>query len=158
MADKTYPMTSEGKKKLEDELERLKTVERPKVVQRIKVARGFGDLSENSEYSAAKDEQATLETRIVQVQTMLHYAEIIDSNEVPQDEVSLGKKVTFVEDGDDEEETYEIVGEAEADAFNGKISNDSPIVQGLIGKKVGDEVSIATPGGSMKVKIVKVEG
>lgn len=158
MADKTYPMTSEGKKKLEDELERLKTVERPKVVQRIKVARGFGDLSENSEYSAAKDEQATLETRIVQVQTMLHYAEIIDSNEVPQDEVSLGKKVTFVEDGDDEEETYEIVGEAEADAFNGKISNDSPIAQGLIGKKVGDEVSIATPGGSMKVKIVKVEG
>ncbi|MFD1439986.1 MULTISPECIES: transcription elongation factor GreA [Lacticaseibacillus] len=157
MADKTYPMTAEGKKKLEDELERLKTVERPKVVERIKVARGFGDLSENSEYSAAKDEQATLETRIVQVQTMLHYAEIIDSNEVPQDEVSLGKKVTFVEDGDDEEETYEIVGAAEADAFNGKISNDSPIAKALIGKKVGENVSIATPGGAMNVKIVKVE-
>lgn len=157
MADKTYPMTAEGKQKLEEELERLKTVERPKVVERIKVARGFGDLSENSEYSAAKDEQATLETRIVQVQTMLHYAEIIDANEVPQDEVSLGKKVTFVEDGDDEEETYEIVGGAEADAFNGKISNDSPIAQGLIGKKVGDHVTISTPGGSMVVKIVKVE-
>ncbi|MCI1894629.1 MAG: transcription elongation factor GreA [Lactobacillus sp.] len=158
MADKTYPMTAEGKEKLEAELERLKTVERPKVIDRIKVARGFGDLSENSEYSAAKDEQATLESRIVQVQTMLRFADIIDSNEVPADEVSLGKKVSFVEDGDDEEETYEIVGAAEADAFNGKISNESPIATGLIGKKVGDHVTISTPGGDMLVKITKVEG
>ena len=158
MADKTYPMTAEGKEKLEAELERLKTVERPKVIDRIKVARGFGDLSENSEYSAAKDEQATLESRIVQVQTMLRFADIIDSNEVPADEVSLGKKVSFVEDGDDEEATYELVGAAEADAFNGKISNESPIATGLIGKKVGDHVTISTPGGDMLVKITKVEG
>ncbi|MGO3873339.1 MAG: transcription elongation factor GreA, partial [Lacticaseibacillus paracasei] len=129
MADKSYPMTAEGKKKLEDELEELKTKKRPEVIDRIKVARGVGDLSENSEYEAAKDEQSTLENRIVTIQTMLRYAEIIDSKAVAKNEVSLGKKVTFEEDGD--EETYEIVGAAEADAFNGKISNESPIAQGL---------------------------
>lgn len=156
MADKSYPMTAEGKKKLEDELEELKTKKRPEVIDRIKVALGFGDLSENSEYEAAKDEQSTLENRIVTIQTMLRYAEIIDSKAVAKNEVSLGKKVTFEEDGD--EETYEIVGAAEADAFNGKISNESPIAQGLIGRKVGDKVTISTPGGEMKIKITKVEG
>lgn len=158
MADKEYPMTVEGKKKLEEELENLKTVKRPEVINRIKIARGFGDLSENSEYESAKDEQATLENRIVTVQNMLHFAKIIDANAVAKNEVSVGKKVTFLEDGEDDEETYEIVGAAEADAFNGKISNDSPIAQGLIGKKVGDHVTIPTPGGDMKVKITKVTG
>ena len=128
----------------------------PEVIERIKVARGFGDLSENSEYEAAKDEQSTLENRIVTIQTMLRYAEIIDAKAVAKNEVSIGKKVTFEEDGD--EETYEIVGAAEADAFNGKISNESPIAQGLIGRKVGDQVTINTPGGEMTVKITKVEG
>ena len=156
MADKSYPMTAEGKKKLENELEELKTKTRPEVIERIKVARGFGDLSENSEYEAAKDEQSTLENRIVTIQTMLRYAEIIDAKAVAKNEVSIGKKVTFEEDGD--EETYEIVGAAEADAFNGKISNESPIAQGLIGRKVGDQVTINTPGGEMTVKITKVEG
>lgn len=126
------------------------------MIERIKVARGFGDLSENSEYEAAKDEQSTLENRIVTIQTMLRYAEIIDAKAVAKNEVSIGKKVTFEEDGD--EETYEIVGAAEADAFNGKISNESPIAQGLIGRKVGDQVTINTPGGEMTVKITKVEG
>ncbi|WP_461213223.1 transcription elongation factor GreA [Lacticaseibacillus sp. GG6-2] len=158
MAEKSYPMTAAGKEKLEQELETLKTVKRPEVIERIKVARGFGDLSENSEYESAKDEQSSLETRIATIQTQLRYAQIIDANSVATDEVSLGKKVTFVEDGDDEEETYEIVGEAEADAFNGKISNESPIATALIGKKVGDQVSVNTPGGEMKVKIVRVEG
>ncbi|MCI1985593.1 MAG: transcription elongation factor GreA [Lactobacillus sp.] len=158
MADKVYPMTAAGRQKLEEELETMKTVKRPEVIERIKIARGFGDLSENSEYESAKDEQSQLESRIVTIETQLRYAQIIDSNAVAADEVSLGKKVTFVEVGDDEEETYEIVGAAEADAFNGKISNDSPIAQGLIGKKVGDEVGISTPGGEMQVKIVKVEG
>ncbi|MDC8268942.1 transcription elongation factor GreA, partial [Lacticaseibacillus rhamnosus] len=106
MADKSYPMTAEGKKKLENELEELKTKKRPEVIERIKVARGFGDLSENSEYEAAKDEQSTLENRIVTIQTMLRYAEIIDAKAVAKNEVSIGKKVTFEEDGD--EETYEI--------------------------------------------------
>ena len=156
MADKSYPMTAEGKKKLENELEELKTKKRPEVIERIKVARGLGDLSENSEYEAAKDEQSTLENRIVTIQTMLRYAEIIDAKAVAKNEVSIGKKVTFEEDGD--EETYDIVGAAEADAFNGKISNESPIAQGLIGRKVGDQVTINTPGGEMTVKITKVEG
>lgn len=158
MADKSYPMTEAGKKKLEEELENLKTVKRPEVIERIKVARGFGDLSENSEYESAKDEQSTLETRIVTIETMLRFAEIVDATAVAADEVSIGKKVTFVEDGDDEEERYEIVGAAEADAFSGKISNESPIAQGLIGKKVGDKVTISTPGGEMTLKITKVEG
>ncbi|MFD1429890.1 MULTISPECIES: transcription elongation factor GreA [Lacticaseibacillus] len=158
MADKVYPMTADGKVKLEQELENLKTVKRPEVIERIKVARGFGDLSENSEYESAKDEQSTLETRIITIETQLRYAQIIDANSVAADEVSIGKKITFVEEGDDEPETYEIVGSAEADAFNGKISNDSPIAAGLIGKKVGDVVTINTPGGDMTVKITKVEG
>lgn len=157
MAEKVFPMTAAGKAKLEEELNTLKTVKRPEVIERIKVARGFGDLSENSEYESAKDEQSQLESKIVQIETQLRYAQIIDSNAVAQDEVSIGKKVTFVEVGDDEEETYEIVGAAEADAFNGKISNESPIAEGLIGKKVGDQVSISTPGGDMTVKIVRVE-
>ncbi len=158
MAEKAYPMTAAGKEKLEQELEMLKTVKRPEVIERIKIARGFGDLSENSEYESAKDEQSSLETRIATIQTQLRYAQIIDANSVATDEVSLGKKVTFVEVGDDEEETYEIVGEAEADAFNGKISNESPIATAMIGKKVGDQVSVNTPGGEMQVKIVRVEG
>ncbi|WP_125707040.1 transcription elongation factor GreA [Lacticaseibacillus porcinae] len=158
MAEKTYPMTAAGKEKLEQELENLKTVKRPEVIERIKIARGFGDLSENSEYESAKDEQSQLETRIVTIQTQLRYAEIIDAGAVANDEVSIGKKVTFVEVGDTEEETYEIVGAAEADAFNGKISNESPIATALIGKKVGDTVKVSTPGGDMDVKIVKVEG
>ena len=156
MVEKVYPMTLEGKEKLEQELEELKTVKRGEIIERIKVARSFGDLSENSEYEAAKDEQSTLENRIVTIQTMLRYAEIIDAKAVAKNEVSIGKKVTFEEDGD--EETYEIVGAAEADAFNGKISNESPIAQGLIGRKVGDQVTINTPGGEMTVKITKVEG
>ncbi|WP_125703009.1 transcription elongation factor GreA [Lacticaseibacillus daqingensis] len=158
MADKQYPMTEAGKAKLEEELETLRTVKRPEVIERIKIARGFGDLSENSEYEAAKDEQSTLETRIVTVENMLRYAQIIDANAAAADEVSLGKKVSFVEVGDTEEETYEIVGAAEADAFNGKISNESPIAEGLIGHKVGDTVNVQTPGGDMTIKITKVEG
>lgn len=157
MAEKTYPMTAAGKEKLEQELENLKTVKRPEVIERIKIARGFGDLSENSEYESAKDEQSQLESRIVTIQTQLRYAEIIDAGAVANDEVSIGKKVTFVEVGDTEEETYEIVGAAEADAFNGKISNESPIATAMIGKKVGDTVKVTTPGGDMDVKIVKVQ-
>ncbi|WDF83579.1 transcription elongation factor GreA [Lacticaseibacillus pabuli] len=155
--DKTYPMTEDGKKKLEEELENLKTVKRPEVINRIKVARGFGDLSENSEYTSAKDEQAQLETRIITVQQMLRYAQIIDNDDVDPDEVAVGKTVSFVEDGDDEEESYTIVGEAEADPMNGKISNESPIAVGLVGKRKGETVHIQTPGGEMVVKITSVK-
>ncbi|WP_127848703.1 transcription elongation factor GreA [Lacticaseibacillus hulanensis] len=157
MADKTYPMTAEGKAKLEKELEDMKLVKRPQVIERIKIARSFGDLSENSEYESAKDEQSTLETRIGQVETMLRYAEIIDSDAVAPDEIAVGRTVTFLEDGEDEPESYQIVGAAEADPFEGKISNESPIAAGLIGKHVGDHVSIQTPGGTMDVKITEVK-
>lgn len=157
MADKTYPMTADGKVKLEEELEELKTVKRPEVIDRIKIARSFGDLSENSEYESAKDEQSSLETRIAQVEQMLRYAEIIDSDAVAKDEVSVGKSVTFVEVGETDEETYQIVGAAEADPMAGKISNESPIGESLIGHKLGETVAVQTPGGDMQVKITAVE-
>ena len=157
MIERVYPMTNEGKEKIEEELELLKTEKRKEIIERIKIARSFGDLSENSEYESAKDEQAFVEGRITRLETMLRFAEIIDSSETAPDEVSLGKRVTFIELPDGDEEEYYIVGSAEADPFNGKISNDSPIAKSLIGKKVGEEVVIQTPGGDMTIKITKVD-
>lgn len=157
MVEKTYPMTLEGKHKLEQELEELKTVKRGEIIERIKIARSFGDLSENSEYESAKDEQAFVEGRISTLENMIRFAQIIDNENVDSDEISIGKTVTFVELPDEEEEEYTIVGKAEADPLTGKISNDSPIAQALIGKSVGDIVTIATPGGNKEVKIVDVK-
>ncbi|MGO4993590.1 transcription elongation factor GreA [Jeotgalibaca porci] len=156
MIEKVYPMTLEGKQKLEEELEDLKINKRKEIVERIKIARSYGDLSENSEYESAKDEQAFVEGRISSLEKMIRFAEIIDDKNVEADIVSLGRTVTFVELPDEEEESYSIVGSAEANPLQGKISNDSPIAKALLGKRVGDEVSIATPGGDMRVKIVNV--
>ncbi|WP_374721731.1 transcription elongation factor GreA [Peribacillus tepidiphilus] len=153
--EKEYPMTKEGKLKLEQELEHLKTVKRKEVVERIKIARSFGDLSENSEYDSAKEEQAFVEGRITTLENMIRNAKIIEDND--SDVVSLGKSVTFVELPEGDEETYTIVGSAEADPFEGKISNDSPIAKSLLGKTVGDEVVVQTPGGEMNVKIIAVK-
>lgn len=155
--EKSYYMTQEGKEKLEEELHFLKMDRRTEVVERIKVARDFGDLSENSEYDAAKDEQAFVESRISQVETMIRNAVIIENDNDNPDIVALGKSVTFQELPDGEEETYMIVGSAEADPFEGKISNDSPMAKSLIGQQIGAEVSVATPGGDIQVKIAKVE-
>lgn len=155
--EKSYYMTQEGKDKLDEELHYLKTDRRQEVVERIKIARDFGDLSENSEYDAAKDEQAFVETRIAQVENMIRNAVIIESNNDNPDIVGLGKSVTFIELPDGEEETYTIVGSAEADPFEGKISNDSPMAKSLLGQEKGGEVTVATPGGDMKVKIINVE-
>ncbi|EUJ32808.1 transcription elongation factor GreA [Listeria floridensis FSL S10-1187] len=155
--EKVYPMTIEGKEKLELELTELKTVKRKEVVERIKIARDFGDLSENSEYDSAKDEQAFVEGRITTLENMLRNAHIIDGSEVDNDTVTLGKKVTFVEVPDGDEETYVIVGSAEADPFNGRISNDSPIAKGLLGHTIGEELVVQTPGGDMTVKIINIE-
>jgi transcription elongation factor GreA len=149
-------MTVAGKEKLEQELEMLKTVKRKEVVERIKIARSFGDLSENSEYDSAKEEQAFVEGRITTLENMIRNAKIIQEDEVSKDAVSLGRTVTFVELPDGEEESYTIVGSAEADPFEGKISNDSPIAKSLMGKKVGDEVSVQTPGGEMSVRITSI--
>lgn len=157
MAEDTYPMTADGCDKLKAELEDLKVNQRPKVVERIKIARSYGDLSENSEYESAKDEQSMLESRITTIEHMLQYAQIIDSNDSDKDEVTVGKKVTFQELPDEDPETYQIVGAAEADPMSGKISNDSPIAKGLIGHRLNEEVNIPIPAGTMKVKITKVE-
>ena len=153
--EKVFPMTREGKEKLEQELEYLKTVKRKEVVERIKIARSFGDLSENSEYDSAKEEQAFVEGRVTTLENMIRNAKIIEG-EADTSQVSLGRTVTFTELPNGDEETYTIVGSAEADPFEGKISNDSPIAKSLLGQKVGDEVTVQTPGGEMLVKIVKI--
>ncbi|MEH7379854.1 transcription elongation factor GreA [Bacillus sp. JJ1533] len=157
MVEKVFPMTLEGKQKLEQELEHLKTVKRKEVVERIKIARSFGDLSENSEYDSAKDEQAFVEGRITTIENMIRNARIIEEDADSAGKVSLGKSVTFIELPDGEEETYTIVGSAEADPFEGKISNDSPIAKSLLGKHVGDKVTVQTPGGDMLVEITKID-
>ena len=154
--EKIYPMTLAGKEKLEKELEELKTVRRKEVVERIKIARSFGDLSENSEYDSAKEEQAFVEGRITLLEQMVRNARIIEED-ANSDVVTLGKTVVFKELPDEEEESYTIVGSAEADPFEGKISNESPMGSSLMGKKVGDEVTIQTPGGEMNVKIVNIK-
>ncbi|MDQ0156048.1 transcription elongation factor GreA [Robertmurraya andreesenii] len=155
--EKVFPMTLAGKEKLEQELEHLKTVKRKEVVERIKIARSFGDLSENSEYDSAKEEQAFVEGRITTIENMIRNAKIISEDELSGDVVTLGSSVTFKELPDGEEETYTIVGSAEADPFEGKISNDSPIAKSLIGKKVDEEVVVHTPGGDMNVRIIKIK-
>lgn len=156
MTEKTYPMTIEGKEKLEKELEELKTVKRKEVVERIKIARGFGDLSENSEYESAKEEQAFIEGRINSIQHMLQYVEIIDSSAGDNGTVALGNSVKFKELPDGDVEEYTIVGKAESDPFEGKISNESPIAQALLNQSVGDQVTIDTPGGPMEVEILEI--
>jgi transcription elongation factor GreA len=155
--EKVFPMTQAGKEKLEQELDYLKSVKRKEVVERIKIARSFGDLSENSEYDSAKEEQAFVEGRITTLENMIRNAKIIEEGEIASDSVQLGRSVTFVELPDGEEETYTIVGSAEADPFEGKISNDSPIAKNLLGKKVGDQVAVQTPGGEMNVRIVSIK-
>ena len=157
MTEKVFPMTLEGKAKLEAELEELKVVKRKEIVERIKIARSYGDLSENSEYESAKDEQAFVEGRISTLEKMIRFAEIIDDNNVEKDVVSLGRKITFIELPDGDEETYTIVGSAEANPVEGKISNDSPIAKGIIGKKLNEEVVIPTPGGEMKIRIIDIQ-
>lgn len=150
--EKQYPMTVAGKQKLQDELTHLITVKRKEVVERIKIARSFGDLSENSEYDSAKEDQAFVEGRISTLESMIRNSVMIEG-EGNNDIVTLGKTVTFVEIPDGDEETYTIVGSAEADPIEGLISNDSPIAKGLIGKTTGDRVKILTPGGEMDVEI-----
>jgi transcription elongation factor GreA len=155
--EKVFPMTLAGKEKLEQELEMLKSVKRKEVVERIKIARSFGDLSENSEYDSAKEEQAFVEGRITTLENMIRNAKIIEEAEMSTDSVTLGRSVTFIELPDGDAETYIIVGSAEADPFEGKISNDSPIAKSLMGKKVGDEVNVQTPGGDMSVRITEIK-
>ncbi|WP_214846685.1 transcription elongation factor GreA [Exiguobacterium sp. s193] len=157
MAEKQYYMTLEGKANIENELNELKSVRRKEVVENIKIARSFGDLSENAEYDSAKEEQAMVEGRIAQLEEMLRNVAIISEEEKDISVVSIGTTVTFLILEDDEEETYTIVGSAEADPFTGKISNESPIAQSLLGHGVGEKVSVQAPGGDFAVKITSIK-
>ena len=155
-AAKQVILTSEGLEKLEKELEYLKTVKRQEVAAEIKVALGYGDLSENSEYDEAKNKQAQMEIRIVEIEAMLKNAKVIDEAEISTDTVSLGCTVTVYDVEFDEEIEYSIVGSTEADPSNGKISDESPVGSALLGKKVGDVVDIPAPAGSIEMKVVAI--
>ncbi len=149
-------LTEEGKLQLEKRLEELKFVKRPEITERIKIARDFGDLSENAEYDAAKNEQARIEGEIVEIEAKLKVAEIIKAGK--KDVVSVGMKVViFDEDGDPQEVEYELVGTTEADVYKNKISNESPLGQALIGGKVGDVVTVNAPGCAYPVKILAIK-
>ena len=147
-------LTSEGFLKLEEELNEAKQVKRPEIIQAIKEARALGDLSENAEYSSARENQAKLEARIKELEYTLEHAIIIENNN--DGKVKVGSVVTIKYDDDDEEEEYTIVGTNEADPFANKISNESPIAIAVMGKKEGDTVSVESPNGSFDIKIVKV--
>ena len=139
----------------EAELENLKTVRRKDVAEKIKEARGQGDLSENAEYDAAKEEQAEIEARIVQLEKMLRNAEVIDEEEGAKDTISLGTTVTVLDVEFDEEMEYTIVGSAEADPMNGRISNESPVGMALLGHKKDDIIMIETPDGEVEFKVLR---
>ena len=156
MTDKPVYLTAEGKKKLEEELEYLTTVRRHEVAEAIKSAKEEGDLSENSAYDEAKLAQGFLEGRVQTIEAQLRNAVLIDKNG-HSGKVDIGSTVTVTEDGDSDKETYQIVGSAEADPLEGKISNESPIGQALLGAKPGDKVKAETPGGEIEFKVLKIK-
>ncbi|EQB89837.1 transcription elongation factor GreA [Clostridium punense] len=154
---KKYVMTYEGIKKLEEELEYLKTVKRKEITEKIKVALGYGDLSENSEYDEAKNEQAFVEGRIIQLENMLRNASVVDESEIEKDVVSIGAVVRVKDYEFDEIEEYHIVGSAEADPMENKISNESPVGKALVGKKVGEIVEVVVPDGINKYEVLEIK-
>lgn len=155
MAAKTFKMTAAGKEELEKELDSLKTEGRIDIAEKLKVARSYGDLSENSEYDEAKSEQAKIEARISELEYQLEHAVIIDSAD--KNTVSMGSKVTVVRLSDKAEALYEIVGFAQSDPSSGKISDESPVGKALIGAKKGDTVIVEAPIGNLEYKIKKID-
>lgn len=156
MGQKQMILTSEGLAKLEDELEQLKSVKRAEVADKIKVALSFGDLSENSEYDEAKNEQAIIESRIVQLDAMLKNAKVLVDDEVSTDEVSIGSKVLVKDIEFDEDIEYYIVGSTEANPDECKISDESPVGRALIGHKVGEMIDAEVPSGVIKFEIIEI--
>ena len=150
------PITNTGKSKVEEELKILKTMERPRIINDIAEARAHGDLSENAEYHAAKEEQAHNETRIMELEDLLSKAEVIDPRKLNGDDIKFGAKVKLVDLDTEEEANYQIVGDIESDFKEKKISISSPIAKALIGKCIGDEVEVTTPGGSKCYEIIGV--
>ena len=149
-----FLLTSEGFLELETELNNLKTIDRPRIIEAIKEARAQGDLSENADYDAARDEQAKIESRIQELEYMLEHAKIIEK--ATGDKVEVGTTVTVQYVDDEEEEVYSIVGSMEADPFENKISNESPIGKAIMNKKVGEIISVESPNGSYDIKIVSI--
>lgn len=155
MAKQTL-LTDEGLKNYEQELEHLKTVKRKEVAEKIKVALSFGDLSENSEYDEAKNDQAMLEARIAQIESILKNAKIIDESELTNEHIHVGSKVKVHDCEFDEDAVYQIIGSDEADPFNGKLSDESPVGAALLGHQVGDTVEVETPDGEVKFIILEI--
>jgi len=156
MPNKKTLITYEGLKELENKIEYLKGKKRLEIAEKIKEARSFGDLSENSEYDEAKNEQAALEAKIVQIENILRNAEIIDEDKIDITTVQVGCKVTILDLEYDDKETYHIVGSTEADPSKFRISDESPIGNAIINKKVGEIVDVETPSGVIKIKILNI--
>lgn len=156
MAEEKIPMTVEGKRMLEEELRHLMTVERPTIVKAIEVARGHGDLSENADYSAAKERQGFIEGRIQDINGKLARAQVIDPSTIKSDKVVFGATVTLEEQETGKSVTYKIVGVDEADIKSGKVGITSPIARALIGKSGGDEVVVHAPKGDVRYDIIEI--
>ena len=150
------PMTGKGFSALEEELRRRQQVERPRIIQAIAEARALGDLSENAEYHAAKEAQSMNEGRVLELESMISRAEIIDVSKLSGDRIKFGATVKLVDEDTEEEKTYQIVGEPEADVRSGRVSITSPIARALMGKTVGDTVEVTTPGGGKSYEVIKV--
>jgi transcription elongation factor GreA len=155
--EKDVILTQEGFEKLQEELEELKTTRRQEVADRIREAREFGDISENSEYDDAKNEQAMLEQRIAALEEKLRAARVIDTSEVGGDVISIGSHVTLNDVERKQTLEYQIVGSAEADPMEGRLSNESPVGRALIGRKSGEKIDVDVPKGKLKLKIVAIK-
>ena len=151
------PMTPEGYRRMEEELRRLKTVERPAVVRAIAQAREHGDLSENAEYHAARERQSFIEGRMAELEDKVSRAEVIDPAQVSGDKVMFSAQVTVVDEESDEEASYRIVGQDESDIAEGRLSVASPMARAMIGKSVGDQIEVDAPGGARYYEIVKID-
>ena len=157
MTAKRTSLTYTGLRALEAELEELKVVRRKEVAQKIKEAREQGDLSENAEYDAAKDEQRDIEARIEEIEKILKNADVVDEEEVDLDKISVGCTVLLYDEEFEEEVEYKIVGSTEANSLSGKISNESPLGKALLGKSVGDEIVVEAQAGTMEYKVLKID-
>jgi transcription elongation factor GreA len=150
------PMTEAGHAAMMEEIKHLKSVERPRIIRAIEEARSHGDLSENAEYHAAKEQQGWTEARVAELEDKISRAEVIDISKLSGDTVKFGAKVTLVDEDTEDESAYQIVGEFEADVKKGLISVSSPIARAIIGTRTGDSVEVATPGGGKSYEILKV--
>jgi transcription elongation factor GreA len=150
------PMTAEGYNRLREELKRLKSVDRPAIIRAIAEARTHGDLSENAEYHAARDRQSFIEGRVIELEDKIARAEVIDISKLSGSVIKFGAKVTLADEESDEEQTFQIVGEDEADVRQGRLSVTSPLARALIGKRIGDTVEVSTPRGAKSYEIVGV--